>query len=180
MTDLWRHYGKANWPLLLWAVLHNRTFAPVATLRWHAVAKRLPRLPRSILLPFVSLLHRWTQQRAGLDLPAGIHAGPGLRITHGWGLVVSRNAILGSNVTLMHGVTLGGKNDRFPIIGSNVFIGAHAILLGGVRVGDGAVIGPGSVIVHDVQAGTTVVGNPQREVGTVDQPMGKFLFPSQQ
>jgi len=50
MTDLWRHYGKANWPLLFWAVLHNRTFAPVATLRWHAGVKRLPG-PLRLTLP---------------------------------------------------------------------------------------------------------------------------------
>ena len=130
-ADLWRHYGRANWPLLFKAFLHNRTYAPVATLRLIAALSRLPKGVRLLVLPAARLMHRWSQQRAAMDLPAGIKVGSGFRITHGWGLVINKNAVLGHNVTLMHGVTLGGRNNAYPVIGNNVFIGAHAIVLGG-------------------------------------------------
>ncbi|MDD5363772.1 MAG: DapH/DapD/GlmU-related protein [Gallionellaceae bacterium] len=177
-SDLWRHNGRTGFIRLLWAILHNRTFAPVATLRMLQNARKYTNPLRIILLPILSLFHRWTTQRAAIDLPKDVRIGPGFRITHGWGMVFNKGAVLGSNVTVMHGVTLGGKADRYPRIGNNVFIGAHAIVLGGVVVGDGAVIGPGCVVTKDVPAGTTVVGNPQREIGPVVEPMGNFLVPA--
>lgn len=175
MADVWRHYGRASWPIVIKAFFHNRTFAPVATLRLMEAVSKRPRALRAPLMPFAKLTHRWAQQRAAIDLPAGIKVGPGFRITHGWGLVINRNTVLGSNVTLMHGVTLGGKkNNAYPTIGNNVFIGAHAIVLGRVSVGDGAIIGPGCVVTKDVPAGRTVVGNPQRDIGPAE-PASRFL-----
>ena len=194
-SDLWRHYGRANLRLFVRAFLWNRTFAPVATLRLINTVKAWPKATRFIFLPPVKLLHRWSTERAGIDLPAGIIAGPGLRITHGWGLVISRGTVLGSNVTLMHGVTIGAKDrvtpevgderpqpssgDRraYPKVGDNVFIGAKAIILGGVDIGTGAVIGPGSVVTKDVSPGCSVVGNPQRVIGQAKRTYGSFPAP---
>lgn len=108
----------------------------------------------------------------GIDLPPDVQAGPGLAIYHGTGLVVHPASVLGSDVLLRHGVTIGalgdGRDDgpaRAPRIGDGVSIGAGAIVLGDVTVGDGAVIGAGAVVVDDVAPGTTVVGNPARVVG---------------
>lgn len=177
-SDLWRHYGRTGCFLLMWATLHNRTFAPLATLRMLQETRKFAKPLRLFLLPLLNLFHRWATQRAAIDLPKSISIGPGFRITHGWGMVFNKDAVLGSNVTVMHGVTLGGKDGCYPHIGNNVFIGAHAIVLGRVSVGDGAIIGPGCVVTKDVSAGTTVVGNPQREIGPAVEPMGNFFVPA--
>lgn len=107
----------------------------------------------------------------GIDLPPDVQVGPGLAIFHGTGLVVHSSTIIGSDVLLRHGVTLGalGEGDAEttgPRIGDRVRIGAGAIVLGPIDVGDDAVIGAGAVVVRDVPPGATVVGNPARVVAT--------------
>src|SRR4029077_20442998 len=125
--------------------LKHRTFRPILTLRfcqWSAGGRLTSLCAR--------LLHRWTQAHAAMDLPSKLTVGPGLSIVHGWGLVVSPYAKLGSNVTLFNGVVIGRKekitgNHReltFPIIENDVWIGPHAIIIGGVKIGEGAIIGP--------------------------------------
>lgn len=178
-ADLWRHYGRSGWLLLLFAMFHNRTFSPVATYRVVGMAKSMPNVIRLFVLPLAKILHRWAQLRACMDLPPDVEIGPGFRITHGWGLVINMGSRIGSNVTMMHGVTLGGKNGKAPLIGNNVFIGAHAILLGGVEIGDGVIVGPGSLITKSVPPGMVVVGNPQHVVGPVKQSLGNFIVPSE-
>lgn len=86
-------------------------------------------------------------------------------LPHPYGITISLSARLGENVTIMQNVTIGSKTPadwESPEIGSNVYIGAGAILLGPIKVGDGAVIGAGAVVVKDVPRGCTVVGNPAR------------------
>jgi serine acetyltransferase len=98
----------------------------------------------------------------GVEVPPGCEIGPGARILHGVGVVVHENARIGSNVTIFQGVTIGGKRDGVPTIGNHVEIGASAIILGGVTIGDGAVIGAGAVVVKDVPANAVVAGYASR------------------
>jgi serine acetyltransferase len=115
----------------------------------------------------VLVLHRllvdWIM---GVELPPSVVAGPGLRVWHGTGLVVHANSRLGADVTLRHNTTLGAKGEQHdapaPVLGDRVDVGAGAIVLGALHVGDDAVIGAGAVVVDDVPAGATVVGNPAR------------------
>ncbi|MEY4313106.1 MAG: serine O-acetyltransferase [Actinomycetota bacterium] len=90
-------------------------------------------------------------------------------IDHGAGVVIGETSVIGDDCTLYHGVTLGGQGTvvdgrRHPAIGSRVIIGAGAIVLGPVTVGDGALIGAGAVVISDVPAGRTAVGVPARLV----------------
>ena len=82
---------------------------------------------------------------------------------------MGETAVLGNDISLLHGVTLGGSGkesgDRHPKIGDGVMIGANASVLGNIRVHNCAKIGAGSVVVEDVPAHTTVVGVPARTVG---------------
>lgn len=113
-----------------------------------------------------------------MDLPSKLAVGPGLSIVHGWGLVVSPNARLGCNVTLFNGVLIGRKDkitpnhreSSFPVIGDEVWIGPHAIVIGGVTIGDGAIIGPATVVTKDVPPHCVVVGNPARIVRENAEP----------
>lgn len=104
-----------------------------------------------------------------MDFPSVLEAGPGLLLVHGWGLVVNKDCKIGSNVTLFNGVVLGrkdtitedGRTSAYPVVENDVWIGAHAVILG-VRVGEGAIVGPGSIVTKDVPPHCVVVGNPAK------------------
>lgn len=89
----------------------------------------------------------------------------GCIIAHGAGCVIGGGSVLGEGCVLHQGVTIGRRTVsdlRMPVLGSRVYVGANACILGGVTVGDGATIGAGSVVLQDVPAGWTAVGNPAR------------------
>lgn len=102
----------------------------------------------------------------GIEIHPGAKLGPGFFIDHGMGVVIGETAEIGENVTLYHGVTLGGtswrKEKRHPTIGNNVVIGAGAKILGPFKVGDNSKIGAGSVVVNEVPPDSVVVGVPGR------------------
>ena len=85
-------------------------------------------------------------------------------IDHGVGVVIGETAIIGDNVTLFHGVTLGGtgkeKGKRHPTIGNNVFIGSGAKILGNINIGNNVRIGANAVVLKDIPDDTTAVGVP--------------------
>lgn len=105
----------------------------------------------------------------GVDIHAAARIGRGAFIDHATGLVIGETAVVGCNVTLFQGVTLGGTGkdigDRHPKVDDDVTIYAGATLLGNIRVGRGVRIGAGSVVLHDVAPNMTVAGAPARPVG---------------
>ncbi|HTI50896.1 MAG TPA: serine O-acetyltransferase [Planctomycetaceae bacterium] len=132
----------------------------------------------------------WTQERSllaihlqnrisevfGVDIHPAAQIGSGVLIDHGTGVVIGETAVVESNVSILHDVTLGGTGketgDRHPKVRQGVLIGAGAKVLGNVEIGAGAKIGAGSVVLDPVPPHTTVAGVPARVVGrsTVDQP----------
>lgn len=108
-------------------------------------------------------------QTLSVDIHPAARFGQGIMIDHGTGVVIGETAVLGNNISILHGVTLGGSGkeigDRHPKIGDGVMIGANASVLGNINIGQCAKIGAGSVVVADVEAYTTVVGVPARVVG---------------
>jgi serine O-acetyltransferase len=104
----------------------------------------------------------------GIEIHPAAVVGDGLFIDHGMGVVVGETAEIGENVTLYQGVTLGGTGfaagKRHPTVQDNVTIGSGAKLLGPITIGHGAKIGANAVVVHDVPANSTVVGNPGHPV----------------
>lgn len=100
----------------------------------------------------------------GLEISTSMNCLGGLYIAHPNGTVINA-ANIGKNCTIIASVTIGMRNEwAFPVIGENVFIGAGARVLGGIHVGDGAVIGANAVVIHDVPPGATVVGIPARVI----------------
>ena len=122
---------------------------------------RFRRLPAALPM----LLYRLVALRLfGIDLPVSTTVGRGLAIHHGMGLVVNRTTRIGDCVTLRHNTTLGSRrtDEDSPVLASHVDVGPHSVLLGAISVGEGALIGAGSVVLHDVPPATSVAGNPAR------------------
>ena len=107
-------------------------------------------------------------ERTGCDIHPGAEIGKRFFIDHATGVVIGETAIIGDDVTIYQGVTLGGvsskKEKRHPTLGNRVVVGAGAIVLGNITVGDDVRIGAGSVVVKDVPPDCTVVGVPARVV----------------
>jgi serine O-acetyltransferase len=121
------------------------------------------------------LLSQITRALTGIEIHPGATIGRGFFIDHGMGVVIGETAEVGDNVTLYHGVTLGGtsleKGKRHPTIGSNVTIGAGAKVLGNITIGACSRIGANAVVVRPVPENSVVVGVPGQVVHrSVDQP----------
>jgi serine O-acetyltransferase len=112
----------------------------------------------------------------GVDIHPAARLGHGIMLDHATGVVIGETAVVGNNVSILQSVTLGGtgkdEGDRHPKIGHGVLISAGAKILGNIRVGDGAKVGAGSVVLENVPAHTTVAGVPAKVVGrpSSDQP----------
>jgi serine O-acetyltransferase len=129
----------------------------------HRIAHFLWNHKLLLIARFISLFTRWL---TGIEIHPGANIGRRFFIDHGMGVVIGETAEIGDDVLMYQGVVLGGttleKKKRHPTLGNNVVVGAGAILLGAITVGDGARIAAGSVVVHDVPVGATVVGVPGR------------------
>ncbi|MDA8334797.1 MAG: serine O-acetyltransferase [Peptococcaceae bacterium] len=127
----------------------------------HFLYKRHFFLPARLL----SQINRFLTQ---IEIHPGAQIGEGFFIDHGAGVVIGETTVIGNNVTIYQGVTLGGtgkeKGKRHPTIGDNVVISTGAKILGSFEVGAGSKIGAGSVVLKPVAANSTVVGVPGREV----------------
>ena len=116
----------------------------------------------------VRFLARWISQFArwltGIEIHPGATIGPGFFIDHGMGVVIGETAEIGADVTLYHGVTLGGtslnKGKRHPTIGDRVVIGAGAKVLGAIEIGADSRVGANAVVVRSVPENSVVVGVP--------------------
>ena len=115
------------------------------------------------LARFVSHISRWL---TGIEIHPGATMGRRVFIDHGMGVVIGETAIIHDDVTIYHGVTLGGtswtKGRRHPTLENGVVIGAGAKVLGPITIGAGARVGSDAVVVKDVPARATAVGNPAR------------------
>lgn len=107
-------------------------------------------------------------RKTGIEIHPGAQIGNGFFIDHGNGVIIGETTIVGDNVTLYQGVTLGGtgkeQGKRHPTIGNNVMISAGAKVLGSFTIGDNSKIGAGSVVLEEVPPNSTVVGVPGRVV----------------
>lgn len=128
-------------------------------------------------------LARWISQKGarktGIEIHPGAKIGKGFFIDHGNGVIIGETTIIGDNVTLYQGVTLGGTGKehgkRHPTVGNNVMISTGAKVLGSFTIGDNSKIGAGSVVLKEVPPNSTVVGVPGRVV-----KRGNISFPQEE
>jgi serine O-acetyltransferase len=114
----------------------------------------------------------------GADFGAGMTVGTGFAMVHPVGVTMGFGARVGDNVTFASGVVLAARyydedhagEQEFPVIDDGAVIGAHAVLVGGVRIGKNATVGANSVVLKDVADNTVVLGNPAKRVGFRDAP----------
>ena len=143
--------------LALWPGVH--------ALLSHRVAHALDELGLPVVPRAMSMAARAV---TGIEIHPAAQIGDGFFVDHGAGVVIGETAEIGENVTLYQGVTLGGTGfatgKRHPTVEDNVTVGSGAKLLGPITIGHGAKIGANSVVIHDVPANSTVVGNPGHPV----------------
>ena len=148
--------------LLVYSGLHAIMLYRIA----HALDRlRIPIVPRLIMT-----VARWI---TGIEIHPSATIGRGLLIDHGTGVVIGETAVLGKNVTLFPGVTLGGtgkeRGKRHPTVGNNVVIGAGAKVLGNITIGNDSMVGANAVVIRDIPEHSTVVGVPGRITRTKDR-----------
>ncbi len=140
---------------LLYPGFHAIVSHRVAHFLWNL---KIPFFPRA--------LSQFARFLTGIEIHPGAQIGDGLFIDHGMGVVIGETAIIGNDVTLFQGVTLGGTGKetgkRHPTLGNNVVVGTGAKILGNIQIGDNSYIGANAVILKDVPANATVVGVPGR------------------
>ncbi len=137
----------------------------LAALKSHRIAHSLFNGGHVLLARLVSQRAR---HRTGIEIHPGATIGRRVFIDHGDGVVIGETTVVGDDVTIYQGVTLGGTGKhvgkRHPTIGNGVTIGAGAKVLGPITVGDHSKVGAGAIVLKDVPADCTVVGNPGRIV----------------
>jgi serine O-acetyltransferase len=129
--------------------------------RWrYTIQQQWLRLPMSILYKILKLL---SQILTGIDLPCEVQVGRRLIIEHFGDIIISGDTVIGDDVVIRNGVTIGLKRTGIagaPIIGNRVDIGAGAKILGAIRIGDDVVIGANAVVLKDIPANSLAVGVP--------------------
>jgi serine O-acetyltransferase len=128
----------------------------------HRMAHHLWRQDRHLL---ARVFAHWGRFLTGIEIHPAATIGNYFMIDHGMGIVIGETSVIGDNVTLFHGVTLGGTGHekgikRHPTVGNHVVVGAGATVLGNITLGDGCKVGAGAVVLKNVAPRTTVVGIP--------------------
>lgn len=137
------------------------TYPGVHALLWHRVSHFFWGIHLKWFARFLSLISRII---TGIEIHPGAQIGRRFFIDHGMGVVIGETAVIGDDVTLYHGVTLGGtswsKGKRHPTLGNDVVVGAGAKVLGPITLANGSRVGSNAVVVKDVPENATVVGIP--------------------
>jgi serine O-acetyltransferase len=148
----------------------------------HAMALyRIANLLYKINIPIIPrFLSNVASILTGIEIHPAATIGKRFFIDHGTGVVIGETAIIGDDVVIYHGVTLGGKDKfsnkkRHPTVGNNVIIGAGAKLIGDITIGDEAKIGPNSVIIKDVDPGKIIVAQASKEISKKDYEIEYFI-----
>jgi serine O-acetyltransferase len=176
-ADTIRKRGSYKFRYVVKGYLFDRTYRPMVTLRvCQATSGSILAAPVHLLFRY---LHRRACNHAGIDLPWKTKIQGGFTLVHGWGVVVNEHADIGKNVTFFNGVTLGKREriskdgtrtSEYPVIEDEVWVGPHAIIVGGIVIGRGSRIAAGAFVVEDVPPFSTALGNPARVVKTGSIP----------
>ncbi|MCB5197350.1 serine O-acetyltransferase [Deefgea salmonis] len=158
----WQTYQRDPWRQGLWVMVIYRFGNWRYTVRFAILRKLL-----SLIYKFLKV---GGQILTGIDLPCETRIGRRLRIDHFGGVIISGDTIIGNDVILRHGVTLGLRHEGqsgAPTLGDRVEVGAGAKILGAIKIGNDAKIGANAVVLQDVPCGAVAVGIPARILPSV-------------
>ena len=150
------------------------TYPGVKAVFFHHLAHKIWNFKFYLIARMISQFSRFL---TGIEIHPGAKIGKNLFIDHGMGVVIGESSEIGNDVTLYHGVTLGGispsensdnqrNSKRHPTLLDNVIVGSSAQILGPITVGECARIGANTVVLNDVPANATMVGNPAKNIST--------------
>jgi serine O-acetyltransferase len=167
-SDLFRYVGLISLKSFFEAYFRFEGFRFTIWLRICQKVSKYRVLKYSIF-PFIRLVYLHYKYKYGIDIPYQIEIGPGLRIFHFGGIIVSAKKI-GRNFTISQNVTIGmryyGKIKKFPCIGDNVYIAPGAAVIGGIAIGNNVAIGTNSVLLTDVKDNSVCVGIPSKVISS--------------
>lgn len=192
--------AQDNYGLKIWQLLKEDLQAaidgdPAARSRWevalgypgvhaiwvHRLAHMMWYRSRWLKLP-ARLLSQWARSVTGIEIHPAATIGRRLFIDHGMGVVIGQTAVVGEDVLIFHGTTLGGvsmsKGKRHPTVGNRVVIGSGAKVLGPITIGDDAKIGANAVVVKDLPPGAVAVGVPGKIVNVAAGDVDKLHDPA--
>lgn len=165
-SDLYRYAGNIRFSRFLYHYFNEPGFKVTVQFR---LCRYLKLRKKSVLYPLyiiVLVLYKRSCIRYGIDLKYLTVIGKGFYIGHYGNIIISEQAVIGDNVNISHGVTIGrsnrGKNKGFPTIGDRVYIGPGAKIIGKITIGDNVTIGANCVVTRDVPENAVVVGIPGR------------------
>ena len=157
--DLFRYYGEEKEPFL-------RRLFRAPELKYIALFRRAETCRNSVFKAFLVLLLKRMERKTHIQIPARTQIGGGFYIGHTGRVIIHPDAVLGSNVNVATGVTVGaeprGKRKGAPVIGDRVWIGTGAVVVGKVTIGSDVLIAPLSFVNFDVPDHSLVIGNPAR------------------
>ena len=169
-ADLFRYRGQTGRRAFWSAYLREPGFRFTCYLRKTAHYSSRKRSFAFFAYLYNRILYHHYRFRYGFDISPTTRIGPGLYIGHFGGVVVSPHAILGANVNIAHGVTIGaasrGPRTGAPTLEDRVWVGANAVLVGNIVIGHDALIAPGAYVNFDVPPMAVVLGNPGKVVSS--------------
>lgn len=125
-----------------------------------------------LLFVVYSFIYNSLKVKYTTDIPAKVNMGYGFMVEHIGAITINPEVIIGNNVNIYNGVTIGkekrGKRQGTPTIGSCVWIGANAVVVGNIKIGDNVMIAPGTFVNYDVPSNSIVVGNPGKIIPRKD------------
>ena len=158
-SDLYRYYGDKG------ESIKNRLLRPIEIKYLHAFRKA-KESSNSFLSVYYKLKLRRISQKSQIQIPASTEIGEGFYIGHSGRIIINLATILGKNINIATGVTIGqenrGKRKGTPTIGDNCWIGTNAVIVGNIKIGSDVLIAPLSYVNFDVPDHSIVIGNPAK------------------
>ena len=148
-------------------MLQSSTLKLIVLIRLGAYLREKKGVAYRLAYAVTALLHRHYQYRTGIQIPIRTRIGGGMKISHYSGIVINADAVIGDNLQIYQGVTVGssyGRNGGIPVIGDNVILCAGCKVVGRVRIGNNVVVGANAVVTRDVPDGCVVAGVPAKVI----------------
>lgn len=160
-SDLYRYYGKTGLKELIKNLIKTPGFKYTFIFRHCQFHYNNKNRLRYFLFKILLIKYR---HKYGYEIPVNTNIGKGLCITHFGGIAINPDSVIGDNVNISKGITIGttyrGKKMGSPIIGSEVWIGSNSVIIGNIRIGNNVLIAPAAYVNFDVPDNSIVIGNP--------------------